>query len=79
MRANDDLEDINRWVDAYADEFSTFRPHHALDGQILNQYLQSLAAKETPASHNVLNQDREESSCWLSDRTAEAKPATTAN
>ena len=48
---NDDLEDIDRWVDAFADEFNTFRPHHALDGQTLNQHLQSLAAKETLPSH----------------------------
>ena len=48
---NDDLEDINRWIDAFADEFNTFRPHHALDGQTPSEYLQSRTAKETLPSH----------------------------
>ena len=38
-------------VDAFADEFNTFRLHHTLDGRTLAEYLQSLTAKETPTSH----------------------------
>ena len=45
---NDDLDDVNRWIDAFADEFDTFRPHHALDQQTPAEYLHSLTAKETP-------------------------------
>ena len=48
---NDDLDDINRWIDAFADEFNTLRPHNALDGQTPAEYLLSLTAKETPPSH----------------------------
>ena len=48
---NDDLDDINRWIDAFADEFSTFRPYQALDGHTSAEYLLSLTAKETPTSH----------------------------
>ena len=48
---DDNLEDINRWGDAFADAFNTFRPHRALDGLTPAEYLQALAAEETPASH----------------------------
>ena len=47
----DDLDDTNRWIDAFADEFNTFRPHQALDGQAPAEYLRSLTAKETQSSH----------------------------
>ena len=49
--ANDDLDGINRWIDAFADEFNTFRPHQALGGQTPEQYLAKHAAEETPPSH----------------------------
>ena len=48
---NDNLDDINRWIDAFADEFNTFRPHQALGGHTPAEYLHSLTAKETPVSH----------------------------
>ena len=48
---DDDLDDINRWIDAFTDEFNTFRPHQALGGHTPAQYLHSLTAKETPVSH----------------------------
>ena len=48
---NDDLDDVNRWIDAFADEFNTFRPRQALDGHTPAEYLQSLNAMETPPSH----------------------------
>ena len=48
---NDDPDDVNRWIDAFADEFNTFRPHQALDGRTPAEYLQSLTAKETSPSH----------------------------
>ncbi len=48
---DDNLDDINRWIDAFADEFNTFRPHQALGGHTPAQYLHSLTAKETPVSH----------------------------
>ena len=47
----DDLDDVNRWIDAFADEFNTFRPHNALDGQTPAEYLLSPTAKETQPSH----------------------------
>ena len=47
----DNLDDTNRWIDAFADEFNTFRPHNALDGQTPAEYLLSLTAKETQPSH----------------------------
>ena len=51
---NDDLDDVNRWIDAFADEFNTFRPHHALDQQTPAKYLHSLTAKETPLTSHML-------------------------
>ncbi len=48
---DDNLDHINRWIDAFADEFNTFRPHQALGGHTPAQYLHSLTAKETPVSH----------------------------
>ena len=42
-----DLERLNRWIDAFADEFNTFRPHQALGGQTPAQYLAKRTAKET--------------------------------
>ena len=48
---DDNLEDINRWGDAFADAFNTFRPQRALDGLAPAEYLQVPAAEETPASH----------------------------
>ena len=44
-------QNINWWVDAFADEFNTFRLHQALDGRVPAEYLQSLAAKETLPFH----------------------------
>lgn len=35
----DNLDDINRWLDALADEFNTFRSHQALGGQTPVEYL----------------------------------------
>lgn len=49
--SNDDLDDINRWIATFADGFSTFRPHNALDEQTPAEYLRSLTAKQTPPSH----------------------------
>ena len=49
--ANDDLDGINRWIDAFADESDTFRPHQALGGQTPEQYLAKHAAEEPPPSH----------------------------
>ena len=48
---SDNLEDINRWIDAFADEFNTFRPHQALGGQTPAEYLAQIKANETPTSH----------------------------
>ena len=48
---NDNLDDINRWIDAFADEFNTLRPHNAPDGNTPAEYLLSLTAEETPPSH----------------------------
>ena len=45
---DNDLNRINRWVDAFADEFNNFRPHQALDNRTPAQYLQSPTANETP-------------------------------
>ena len=45
------LEDINRWIDAFADEFNTFRPHQALVGQTPAEYLAKIKASQTPTSH----------------------------
>ena len=46
-----DPDGTNRWTDAFADEFNTFRPHDALDGQTSAEYLLSLTAEETRPSH----------------------------
>ncbi len=43
------LDDLNRWIDAFADGFNTFRPPQALDGQTSAHYLQSPTVKETPS------------------------------
>ena len=48
---NDDLDGIDRWIDAFADESDTFRPHQALGGQTPEQYLAQHAAEEPPPSH----------------------------
>ena len=48
---NDNLDDINRWIDAFADEFNTFRPHQALGGQTPAEYLAQITARETQPSH----------------------------
>ena len=45
------LDDLNRWIDAFADGFNTFRPPQALDGQTSAHCLQSPTAKETPTPH----------------------------
>ena len=55
---NDDLDYINRWIDAFADEFNTFRPHQALGGHTPAQYLAKQPAEETLPSQYVLNQDK---------------------
>ena len=54
---NDDLDDINRWIDAFADEFNTFRPHQALGGHTPARYLARHTAEESPPSQYVLNQE----------------------
>ena len=47
-----DLERLNRWIDAFADEFNAIRPHQALGGRTPADYLASRrTAGETPASH----------------------------
>ncbi len=49
---DDNLDHVNRWIDAFADEFNTFR---TAPGPLADtppaQYLHSLTAKETPVSH----------------------------
>ena len=47
----DNLDDINRWLDAFADEFNTFRPHQALGGQAPAGYLAQPTDQETSPSH----------------------------
>ena len=47
----DNLEDTNRWLDAFADEFNTFRPHQALGGQTPAEYLAKAEADEPSPSH----------------------------
>ena len=54
---NDDLDRINRWIDAFAAESDTFRPHQTLGGHTPTQYLHSLTAKRPPRVSYVLNQD----------------------
>ena len=47
-----DLERLNRWIDAFADEFNAIRPHQALGGRTPVDYLANRrTAGETPASH----------------------------
>ena len=46
-----DLGQIDRWIDAFADEFNNFRPHRALDNRTPAQYLQSPAADGNPTKH----------------------------
>ncbi len=43
----DNLDSLNRWIDAFADEFNTWRPHQSLGGQTPFEYLASLTAQET--------------------------------
>ncbi|MYC67547.1 MAG: GNAT family N-acetyltransferase [Acidobacteriia bacterium] len=38
--------DTNRWIDAFAKELTTFRPHQTLDGKTPSQYLQQLTTQE---------------------------------
>jgi len=47
----DRLDDTNRWIDAFAEEFNTIRPHQALDGKTPLQYLQQFTAQRDPPSH----------------------------
>ena len=47
----DNLEDTNRWLDAFANEFNTFRPHQALGGQTPAEYLAQRAADDAKPSH----------------------------
>ena len=44
---NDDLDDINQWLDACAEQFNTFRPYQALGGQTPAKYLANRTAKKT--------------------------------
>ena len=46
----DNLEDLNPWLDAFADEFNTFRPHQALGGMTPAEYLATRTADEPPPS-----------------------------
>lgn len=48
---SDHLDDINRWLDAFAEEFNTFRPHQALGGNTPAEYLAKHPADELPPSH----------------------------
>ncbi len=48
---NDDLDDIDQWLDACAEEGNTFRPHHAPGGQTPAERLANRTAKETRPSH----------------------------
>ena len=41
----------NLWLDAFAQEFNTFRPHQTFGRQTPAQYLVQLAADENPMSH----------------------------
>ena len=49
--ANDDLDGIDRWIDAFADESGTFRPRQAPGGQTPAQDLARHTAEEPPPSH----------------------------
>ena len=46
-----DLGQIDRRIDAFADEFNNFRPHRALDNRTPAQYLQSPTADGTHTKH----------------------------
>ncbi len=43
---DDDLDRIDRWIDAFADESDTFRPHRALGGHTPAEYLARHTAEE---------------------------------
>ena len=47
----DNLEDLNPWLDAFADEFNTFRPHQALGGMTPAESLATRTADEPSPSH----------------------------
>ncbi len=47
----DDLDHLNRWINAFSDEFNRFRPHQSLNGQTPVEYLASQTDEQTPASH----------------------------
>ena len=44
---NDDLDDINQWLDAFAEQFNIFRPYQALGGQTPAKHLANRKAKKT--------------------------------
>lgn len=50
---SDNLQDINLWIDAFAHEHNTFRPHQALGGRTPKQYLHNRTATDadTTPSH----------------------------
>ena len=48
---DDNLDHVNRWIDAFADESDTFRPHQALGGHTPAEYLARHTAEEPPPSH----------------------------
>ena len=48
---DDDFDDIDRWIDAFADESDTLRPHQALGGHTPAEYLARHTAEEPPPSH----------------------------
>ncbi len=48
---DDNLDHVNRWIDAFADEFNTFRPHQALGGHTPAEYLARHTAGEALPSH----------------------------
>ena len=50
---DDDLDDPDRWIDAFAEEFNAFRPHHALERHTPAEYLQYLTARETPLTSHM--------------------------
>ena len=72
---DDDLDDVNRWIDAFADEFDTFRPRQALDGR--TPAISQRQGDPTPVSY-VANQDRRlrpvRPAATLGPTTAQAEP-----
>ena len=49
---SDSLEDINRWIDAFADEFNSFTTRtRPLADKTPAEYLAQIAANETQPSH----------------------------